>query len=54
MGCEIMQEYYSIAAEKTKLAMEGRLKPRPMNTQYMIPKSLKINLEYELEEATEQ
>jgi adenine-specific DNA-methyltransferase len=54
MGCEIMEEYYSIAMERTRLAMEGRLKTRPMNKPIYDPKNPKINLEYKLEEATEQ
>ncbi|GHU22800.1 hypothetical protein FACS1894172_05040 [Spirochaetia bacterium] len=49
-----MEEYYSIAVEKTKLAMDGKLKTRPMNKPIYDPKNPKINLEYDLEEATEQ
>ncbi|GHV89835.1 hypothetical protein AGMMS50268_03380 [Spirochaetia bacterium] len=54
MGCEIMEEYYSVAVERTKLARDGKLKTRPMNKPIYDPKNPKINLEYELEEATEQ
>jgi adenine-specific DNA-methyltransferase len=54
IGCEIMEEYYAIAVERTRLAMEGRLKTRPMNKPIYDPKNPKINLEYELEETTEQ
>jgi hypothetical protein len=39
--------YYSIAVEKTMLALEGRLKTRPMNKPIYDPKNPKINLEYE-------
>jgi adenine-specific DNA-methyltransferase len=31
MGCEILKEYYDIASERTKLAMDGKLKTRPMD-----------------------
>jgi adenine-specific DNA-methyltransferase len=54
MGCETMEEYYSIAVERTKLAMEGRLKTRPMNKPIYDPKNPKENLEYEGEEASKQ
>jgi adenine-specific DNA-methyltransferase len=54
MGCEIMEEYYDIAVERTKLAMEGKLKTRPMNKPIYDPKNPKLNLEYELEEASSQ
>lgn len=30
MGCEIMEEYHAIAAERVRLALEGKLKTRPM------------------------
>jgi adenine-specific DNA-methyltransferase len=47
MGCEIMEEYYTIAIERTKLAMNGKLKTRPMNKPIYDPKNPKINLDYE-------
>jgi adenine-specific DNA-methyltransferase len=53
MGCEIIEEYYKIAVERTKLAMEGKLKTRPMNKPIYDPKNPKLNLEYE-EEIGEQ
>jgi adenine-specific DNA-methyltransferase len=48
MGCEIVEEYYKIAIERTKLAMNGNLKTRPMNKPIYDPENPKINLEYEL------
>jgi len=47
MGCEIIEEYFDIAVERTKLAMESKLKTRPMNKPIYDPKNPKINLEYE-------
>ena len=49
MGCEIVEEYYKIAVERTKLAMNGKLRTRPMNKPIYDPKNPKINLEYEWE-----
>jgi len=49
MGCEIMPEYYKIAVERTKLAMDCKLKTRPMNKPIYDPKNPKINLKYEKE-----
>jgi adenine-specific DNA-methyltransferase len=49
MGCEIIKEYYNIAINRTKLAMNGKLKTRPMNKPIYDPKNPKINLEYEWE-----
>jgi adenine-specific DNA-methyltransferase len=54
MGCEIMKEYYDIAVERTKLAMEGKLKTRPMNKPIYDLKNPKLNLEYELKENSSQ
>jgi len=48
MGCEIMDEYCNIAAERTISAMKGELKTRPMNKPIYDPQNPKINLEYEL------
>jgi len=48
MGCEIVDEYYTIAVERTRLAMDGKLKTRPMNKPIYDPGNPKINLEYEL------
>jgi adenine-specific DNA-methyltransferase len=48
MGCEIIEEYFDIAVERTKLAMENKLKTRPMNKPIYDPKNPKINLEYEM------
>jgi len=48
MGCEIVEEYYAVAVERTKLAMEGKLKTRPMNKPIYDPDNPKINLEYGL------
>ncbi|GBR73349.1 modification methylase [Candidatus Termititenax aidoneus] len=48
MGCENIEEYYNIALERTKLAMTGKLKARPMNKPIYDPKNPKINLEYGL------
>lgn len=39
MGCEIMEEYYSIALERTRLAFDGKLKTRPMYKPVYNPKS---------------
>jgi adenine-specific DNA-methyltransferase len=50
MGCEIVAEYYDIAVERTKLAMNGGLKTRPMNKPIYDPQNPKVNLEYDLEE----
>jgi len=47
MGCEIIEEYFDVAIERTKLAMENKLKTRPMNKPIYDPKNPKINLEYE-------
>jgi adenine-specific DNA-methyltransferase len=47
MGCEIFGEYYGIAIERTKLAMNGKLKTRPMNKPIYDPNNPKINLDYE-------
>jgi len=54
MGCEIMEEYYIIAVERTKLAMDGKLKSRPINKPIYDPKNTEINLEYEWEILLEQ
>lgn len=50
IGCEIIDEYYKIALQRTQLAMEGRLKTRPMHKPVYDPKNPKINLEYEIEQ----
>ena len=49
MGCEILDEYYDIAIERTELAMNGKIKTRPMNKPIYDPENPKENLEYELE-----
>jgi adenine-specific DNA-methyltransferase len=49
MGCEIVEEYHAIALERTKLAMNGQLKTRPMNKPIYDPQNPKKNLRYELE-----
>jgi adenine-specific DNA-methyltransferase len=49
MGCEIIDEYYNIAIKRTNLAIEGKLKTRPMNKPIYDPKNPKQNLEYELD-----
>jgi adenine-specific DNA-methyltransferase len=54
MGCEILKEYYDIAIERTKLAMNGKLKTRPMNKPIYDPKNPKLNLEYESDEDVSQ
>jgi adenine-specific DNA-methyltransferase len=54
MGCEILEEYYDIAVERTKLAMDGKLKTRPMNKPIYDPKNPKLNLEYDSEEMASQ
>jgi adenine-specific DNA-methyltransferase len=54
MGCEIVEEYYDIAVERTKLAMEGKLKTRPMNKPIYDPKNPGRGLEYDLEEDSAQ
>jgi len=47
IGCEIMEEYYNIAIERAKSAMNGMLKMRPMNKPIYDPKNPKINLSCE-------
>jgi adenine-specific DNA-methyltransferase len=47
IGCEIVEEYYQIAVERTKLAIEGKLRTRPMNKPIYDPLNPKINLQYE-------
>ena len=47
MGCEIIEEYFIIAVERTKLAMDKKLKTRPMNKPIYDPNNPRINLEYE-------
>jgi len=54
MGCEIVDEYYSIALERTILAMDKKLKTRPMNKPIYDPQNPKTNLEYEWEMAKVQ
>jgi adenine-specific DNA-methyltransferase len=54
MGCEIVEKYYLIAVERTRLAMEGELQTRPMNKPIYDPQNPKINLEYKSERAAEQ
>jgi adenine-specific DNA-methyltransferase len=54
MGCEILGEYYDIAVERTKLAMNGKLKTRPMNKPIYDPKNPKLNLEYDSEKPSPQ
>ncbi|MDR2071973.1 MAG: hypothetical protein LBP60_00875, partial [Spirochaetaceae bacterium] len=39
-----MKEYYDIAVERTKLAMEGKLKTRPMNKPIYDPKNPKLRV----------
>lgn len=47
MGCEIIEEYYCLAVERTRLAIEGKLKTRPMNKPIYDPNNPKLTLEYE-------
>jgi adenine-specific DNA-methyltransferase len=47
IGCEILEEYYEIALERTKLVMDGKLKTRPMNKPIYDPQNPKINLGFE-------
>ncbi|MDR1932933.1 MAG: site-specific DNA-methyltransferase [Spirochaetales bacterium] len=54
MGCELLKEYYDLAIERTKLAMDGKLKTRPMNKPIYDPLNPKINLEYGEEHDPEQ
>jgi len=54
MGCEIMDEYCDIAVERTRLAIKGELKTRPMNKPIYDPQNPRINLEYELDIAPMQ
>ncbi|MDR1588864.1 MAG: site-specific DNA-methyltransferase [Oscillospiraceae bacterium] len=46
MGCEIVEEYYSIAIDRTIRAMDGDLKTRPMNRPIYDPQNPKINSGY--------
>jgi adenine-specific DNA-methyltransferase len=54
MGREIPEEYYDIAVERTKLAMDGKLKTRPMNNPVYDHKNPKFNFKYEFDEDTSQ
>ncbi|GBU20782.1 DNA methyltransferase [Fibrobacteres bacterium R8-0-B4] len=54
MGCEIIEEYCNIAVERTKSAMNGELKTRPMNKPIYDPQNPKINLKYEFDIAPMQ
>jgi adenine-specific DNA-methyltransferase len=47
IGCEIVEEYYKIAIERTREAMEGTLRTRPMNKPIYDPSNPKVCLEYE-------
>jgi adenine-specific DNA-methyltransferase len=54
MGCEIVEEYYTIALERAKLAMSGGLKIRPMNKPIYDPENPQICLGYEWKAASLQ
>jgi adenine-specific DNA-methyltransferase len=54
MGCEIVEEYYLIAVERTRLAMAGSLPTRPMNKPIYDPQNPKISLEYKSDRMAEQ
>ncbi len=47
MGCEIMDEYYKVALKRTELAINGKLKTRPMNKPVYDPENPSVNLKYE-------
>lgn len=47
MGCELLEEYYSIAIERTSLAYEGLLRTRPMHKPVYDPNNPKENLKFE-------
>ncbi|MBN2535224.1 MAG: site-specific DNA-methyltransferase [Spirochaetales bacterium] len=47
MGCEVMDDYYSIAVKRIQLTARGKLKTRPMYKPVYNPHSPKENLEYE-------
>lgn len=47
IGCEIIEEYYKVAIERTKLALEGKIKTRPMNKPLYDPNNPKENINYE-------
>jgi adenine-specific DNA-methyltransferase len=46
IGCEIVKEYYDLAVTRTKEAMDGTLRTRPMNKPIYDPDNPKENLEY--------
>jgi adenine-specific DNA-methyltransferase len=46
MGCEIVKEYYDIAVDRTKLALAGKLKARPMFKPIYDPLHPSINLNF--------
>jgi len=54
MGCEIVDDYYAIAVERAKQAMNGMIKSRPMNKPIYNPERPSENLNYQLEPATAQ
>jgi len=47
MGCELVEEYHRIAVERTALALDGRLKTRPMNKPIYDPQNPRANLDYD-------
>ena len=47
LGCEIVDAYYHIALERVKLALDGKIKTRPMYKPIYDPQNPRLNLEYE-------
>ena len=54
MGCEVDREYYDIAVERTRLAIDGGLKTRPMNRPIYNPEKPRETLGYAPETASMQ
>ena len=46
IGCEVIGEYYHIALERVQLALEGKIKTRPMYKPIYDPQNPKVNLQY--------
>ncbi len=46
--CEIKDEYYQIAVERTRLTLDGKIKTRPMHKPVYNPENSKLTLEFEI------
>ncbi|MDR1490283.1 MAG: site-specific DNA-methyltransferase [Desulfovibrio sp.] len=54
IGCEMVDEYYAIAVERTRLAYSGMLKTRPMNKPVFDPDNPDENLKFVKSSSQEQ